>query len=74
MGGSAVRVLLGYDGSLAAGAAIGECARLFPAAHVLVAHLWTPPFASEQLRRRLGTSDVPFTERSRLEGRADGRA
>ncbi len=29
---------------------------------------------AEQLRRRLGTSDVTFTERSRLEGRADGRA
>jgi nucleotide-binding universal stress UspA family protein len=74
MGGSAVRVLLGYDGSLAAGAAIGECARLLPAAHVLVAHLWTPPFASEQLRRRLwkGTRQVDgFVEAVEREGQRE---
>ena len=60
MGGSAVRVLVGYDGSLVAGAAIEACARLLPAAHAQVAQLWTPPFVSEQLRQQLwrGTRQV----------------
>ncbi|GAA2564949.1 universal stress protein [Winogradskya consettensis] len=60
MGRTAVRVLVGYDGSLPAGVAIEECARLLPGAHAVVVHLWTPPFASEQLRRRLwrGTQQV----------------
>lgn len=60
MGRSAVHVLVGYDGSLPSGAAIESCGRLLPAAHAQVAHLWTPPFASEQLRRRLwrGTRQV----------------
>lgn len=49
----AVQVLIGYDGSVAAGAAVEAGARLVPAAHARVCHLWTPPFASEQLRRRL---------------------
>lgn len=74
MGGSAVRVLIGYDGSLASGAAIGECARLLPAAHAMVAHLWTPPFASEQLHRRLwkGTRQVDaFVEAVEREGQRE---
>ncbi|MEV4709557.1 universal stress protein [Actinoplanes sp. NPDC049316] len=60
MSGSAVRVVVGYDGSLPSGSAIENCARLLPAAHAQIAHLWTPPFASEQLRRRLwrGTRQV----------------
>jgi nucleotide-binding universal stress UspA family protein len=35
-------------------------ARLLPAAHAQIVHLWTPPFASDQLRRRLwkGTRQV----------------
>lgn len=48
-----LRVLVGYDGSLAAGAAIEAAARLLPDARAGIAHLWTPPFASEHLRRRL---------------------
>ncbi|GAA3927400.1 universal stress protein [Actinoplanes auranticolor] len=74
MGESAVRVLVGYDGSLASGAAIEECARLLPAAHALVAHLWTPPFASEQLRRRLwkGTRQVDaFVDAVEREGQRE---
>lgn len=72
MSKSTVRVLIGYDGSLASGASIGQCARLLPAAHALVAHLWTPPFASEQLRRRLwkGTAQVDtFIEAVEREGK-----
>lgn len=53
MSGSAIRVMVGYDGSVASGTAIEACARLLPVAHAQIGHLWTPPFASEQLRRRL---------------------
>lgn len=48
-----IKVLLGYDGSPAASAAIDAGGRLFPQAHAWVAHLWTPPFASNELRQRL---------------------
>ncbi|GIF76739.1 universal stress protein [Asanoa siamensis] len=48
-----VRVLVGFDDSPAAGAAIQAAARLFPRAHATVAHLWSPPFASATLRQRL---------------------
>ncbi len=50
-----IRVLIGYDGSPAASAAIDAGARLFPQARAWVAHLWTPPFASTSLRQRLWT-------------------
>jgi nucleotide-binding universal stress UspA family protein len=55
-----IRVLMGYDGSPAASAAIEAGAQLFPQARVWIAHLWTPPFASNGLRHRLwsGTSRV----------------
>lgn len=47
------RVLVGFDGSPASAAAI-ECAGLLlPGAHAWITLLWTPPFASEQVRRRL---------------------
>jgi nucleotide-binding universal stress UspA family protein len=57
---SVVRVLAGYDGSLAAGTAIDAGGRLLPTARVWVTHVWTPPFASEPLRWRLwhGTAHV----------------
>lgn len=74
MNGTAVRVLAGYDGSLPSGAAIENCARLFSAAHAQVAHLWTPPFASEQLRRRLwqGTQQMnAFVEAVEREGQRE---
>jgi nucleotide-binding universal stress UspA family protein len=54
-GPAALRVLLGYDGSPASNAAVGVGALLFPRAHAWIAYLWTPPFASEDLRRRLWT-------------------
>ncbi|CAN3127398.1 universal stress protein [Mycobacterium sp. smrl_JER01] len=46
-------VLVGYDGSPAANAAVNAGAVLFPNAHAWIAHVWTPPFASSRLRRRL---------------------
>jgi len=55
-----VRVVVGYDGSLAASAAIEIGASLLARAHAWIGLLWTPPFASEALRRRLwrGTAAV----------------
>ena len=50
-----VRLILGYDGSPQASAAIDAGAALLPGAHAWITHLWTPPFASEPLRRRLWT-------------------
>jgi nucleotide-binding universal stress UspA family protein len=50
-----VRLILGYDGSPPASAAIDAGAALFPGARAWVTHLWAPPFASEALRRRLWT-------------------
>ncbi|MFJ5599942.1 universal stress protein [Micromonospora parva] len=54
------RVLVGYDGSLPASAAIEVGAALVPRAQAWIGHLWTPPFASEALRRRLwkGTAAI----------------
>ncbi|WUF93767.1 universal stress protein [Micromonospora aurantiaca] len=49
------QVMVGYDGSPAASAAIEAGALLFPGAHAWIGHLWTPPFASEELRKRLWT-------------------
>src|SRR5687768_14259766 len=50
---SQVRMIVGYDGSPQASAAIDAGVALFPVAHAWITHLWTPPFASESLRRRL---------------------
>ncbi|MET8307168.1 MULTISPECIES: universal stress protein [unclassified Micromonospora] len=54
-GANVRRVVVGYDGSPAASSAIEAGGLLFPGAHAWIAHLWTPPFASEELRRRLWT-------------------
>ncbi|MUL83724.1 MULTISPECIES: universal stress protein [unclassified Mycolicibacterium] len=48
-----MKVVLGYDGSLAANAAISSGAALFPAADAVVVYLCTPPFGSKGLRARL---------------------
>jgi len=50
-----IKVLMGYDGSPAANAAIDVGAQLFPQARLWAAHLWTPPFASTSMRQRLWT-------------------
>lgn len=52
-GSAAVRVVMGYDGSPEANAAVGVGALLFPAAHGWISYLWVPPFASDKVRRRL---------------------
>lgn len=46
-------VLIAYDGTPPSVAAIELGAMLLPSARATVLHLWTPPFASEPLRRRL---------------------
>jgi nucleotide-binding universal stress UspA family protein len=69
-----LRVLAGYDGSLPAGAAIEVAARLLPGAHAEVTFMWTPPFASEPLRRRMwhGVNGVDeFVEAIEREGEAE---
>ena len=48
-----MRVLVGYDGSPAAGTAIEAGAALLPGAHGWITYLWGPPFASAPVRRRL---------------------
>ena len=58
----ASRVILGFDGSVAATAAIDVGATLFPGAHAWIAHLWTPPFASDGTRRRLWKGSAHIDE------------
>ena len=54
MNGPAVKqVIVGYDGSPQASAAVHVGALLLPHAHAWITNLWTPPFADEKLRRRL---------------------
>lgn len=48
-----VRVVMGYDGSPEANAAIAAGAVLFPEAHGWITYLWIPPFTSDKVRRRL---------------------
>ena len=56
------RVIVGYDGSLPANAAIAAGALLLPRAHSWITHLWTPPFASEPLRHRLWHGNAELDE------------
>ena len=46
-------VLVGYDGSPDAANALEIGARLLPGFAAHVVHVWAPPFASGELRRRL---------------------
>ena len=46
-------VLVGYDGSSDAANAVTIGARLLPGSAARVVHVWAPPFASADLRRRL---------------------
>ncbi|PQE00614.1 universal stress protein [Mycobacterium sp. EPG1] len=55
-------VMVGYDGSPAACAALNAAAVLFPDAHAWITHIWTPPFASTKLRRRLRTAAASADE------------
>ncbi|MFC7535627.1 universal stress protein [Actinoplanes sp. GCM10030250] len=58
----AARVIVGYDGSRSASAAIEVAVSLIPRAHAWIGHLWTPPFASEALRRRLWANAATMNE------------
>lgn len=51
--GPRAHVLVAYDGTPPSVAAIEIGATLLPSARATVLHLWTPPFASGPLRRRL---------------------
>lgn len=46
-------LLVGYDGSPSAAGAIEIGALLLPGAKARIAHVWSPPFASRDLRERL---------------------
>lgn len=48
-----VGVVVGYDGSPSANAAIDVGAMLFPGAHGWITYLWVPPFASDTIRHRV---------------------
>jgi nucleotide-binding universal stress UspA family protein len=56
------RVLVGFDGSPAAVAAIEVGALLVPGAPAWIAYLWTPPFSSPGLRQRLWARASSVTE------------
>jgi nucleotide-binding universal stress UspA family protein len=65
------RILVGFEGSPAAGAAIEVGALLVPRAAAWIAYLWTPPFSSPALRKRLWTqvsSVAELTEAIQREG------
>ncbi|WP_409331834.1 universal stress protein [Trujillonella humicola] len=69
-----LRVLVGYDGSPSAVAAIEAAARLAPAASATIVHLWEPPFTTPALRQRLAGRARGLEELGRLleeEGRAE---
>ncbi|MEJ8278175.1 universal stress protein [Pseudonocardia spirodelae] len=53
-GAAGPRVLVGFDGTPAAVAAVEIGALLLPTASAVLLDLWTPPFAGEALRRRVG--------------------
>jgi nucleotide-binding universal stress UspA family protein len=59
---STPRILVGYDGSLSASAAIEIGAALIPEAQAWIGHLWTPPFASEPMRQRLWKDAAALNE------------
>lgn len=46
-------VIVGFDGSLHAAAAVEVAAALLPRVHASIVYLWTPPFGDEDLRHRL---------------------
>jgi nucleotide-binding universal stress UspA family protein len=60
MTGPVNHVILGFDGSPAATAAIDAAAKLLPGSHASIAYIWMPPFADESLRRQLwnGSSNI----------------
>ena len=65
-------VLVGYDGSPAAANALEVGARLLPGFAADVVHLWAPPFASAELRRRLLRTAANLDELAALLEREGG--
>ena len=47
------RALVGFDGSIAAAAAIEAAALLLPDVHGWITYLWVPPFTGDRVSRRL---------------------
>lgn len=68
-----VRAIVGYDGSPAAAAAIEAGALLFPGAHGWITYLWVPPFASQQVRKRLWDQARDINDLIAAEEREGGR-
>lgn len=66
------RVLVGYDGSPPAVAAIEVAARLLPALRAVIVHVWSAPFASAELRRRLVRRAASLEELATLIEREGG--
>jgi nucleotide-binding universal stress UspA family protein len=56
------RLLVGFDGSPSAVAAIDVGALLVPRATAWIVYLWTPPFASPELRHRLWSQTRSLNE------------
>jgi nucleotide-binding universal stress UspA family protein len=56
------RVLVGYDGSPAANAAIDVAAALIPRAHALICLFWAMPFTDTGARQRLSRQSANLTE------------
>jgi nucleotide-binding universal stress UspA family protein len=54
---SVTQVIVGYDATAPASAALDAAARLLPHAHAWITHLWTPLLADDNLRRRLRTAE-----------------
>ncbi|MEU4159260.1 universal stress protein [Actinoplanes sp. NPDC026670] len=52
-GSESLQVLVAYDGSPPANAAIEVAARLFPNVSASIAYLWTAPYANDEVRSRL---------------------
>jgi nucleotide-binding universal stress UspA family protein len=55
---SVTQIIVGYDDSPPASAALDAAARLIPHAHAWITHLWTPLLADDNLRRRLRTAEL----------------
>jgi nucleotide-binding universal stress UspA family protein len=66
-------MVIGYDGSHAATGAIDVAAQLFPGARAQIVHMWTPPFTTEGLRRRLRATAANADELGELTEREGQR-
>src|SRR4249919_3923470 len=72
---AAKQVIVGFDGSPSASAAINTGALLLPHARSWITHLWTPPFADEDLRHRLSSGTHRLDEyRQAVEREGEWRA